>query len=409
MLRDAGPRPAARLDVLLDALAAGRRRARAPPSRRPGERSASRSATSVNVVDVGEVVLGGTFGQLFDHVHDAVQERLDALGDLRAVGAADGLARPGPARYPAMTGARARGPAATRARRTPAPGSLSAGGRAVGSSPVSSLWIGTYPVAGAGTPVGLGEGIWRVDLASTAPCGTRGRSSRRRRRRSSRCTRAAGPVRRRTSRRTARSARSTSSATGSCSAATVPSGGADPCHLLLDVDGRALLVANYSSGTLGVAPARRGRAGSPATPAGARARRERARTRSGRRARTRTSSRTRRAAARARRRPGHGRDPPLPRARPDGLVDGRHRRRRSRPAPARATSTFCADGRFAYVVGELDVTRARAGLGRRAGTGTLVQTLPATTEPRASRPRSAAVARRCSTAPAPRRRPGRPT
>ena len=36
--------------------------------------------------------------------------------------------------------------------------------------------------------------------------------------------------------------------------ATVPSGGADPCHLLLDADGRTLFVANYTSGTLGVLP-----------------------------------------------------------------------------------------------------------------------------------------------------------
>ena len=32
------------------------------------------------------------------------------------------------------------------------------------SAQQTPLWIGTYPVAGAGTPVGLGEGIWRVDL-----------------------------------------------------------------------------------------------------------------------------------------------------------------------------------------------------------------------------------------------------
>ena len=35
---------------------------------------------------------------------------------------------------------------------------------------------------------------------------------------------------------------------------TVPSGGADPCHLLLDTDGRTLFVANYTSGTLAVLP-----------------------------------------------------------------------------------------------------------------------------------------------------------
>ena len=41
--------------------------------------------------------------------------------------------------------------------------------------------------------------------------------------------------------------------------------------------------------------------------------------------------------------------------------------------------TFSADGRFAYVVGELDVT-VRV-LAWHAGVGTLVQTLPATTVP----------------------------
>ena len=57
--------------------------------------------------------------------------------------------------------------------------------------------------------------------------------------------------------------------------------------------------------------------------------------------------------------------------------------------------TFSADGRFAYVVGELDVT-VRV-LAWDAGVGTLVQTLPATTVPADGAP--AAVARR------PRRRP----
>ncbi|MBC7549538.1 MAG: beta-propeller fold lactonase family protein, partial [Cellulomonas sp.] len=27
-----------------------------------------------------------------------------------------------------------------------------------------AVWIGTYPAAGAGTPAGRGEGIWRVDI-----------------------------------------------------------------------------------------------------------------------------------------------------------------------------------------------------------------------------------------------------
>ncbi len=32
------------------------------------------------------------------------------------------------------------------------------------SNPVRPLWIGTFPVAGIGTPSGRGEGIWRTDL-----------------------------------------------------------------------------------------------------------------------------------------------------------------------------------------------------------------------------------------------------
>ena len=59
--------------------AAGRAAARPPPSRRPRRALGVALANVVNVVDVGEVVLGGTFGQLFDHVHDEVSARLDEL------------------------------------------------------------------------------------------------------------------------------------------------------------------------------------------------------------------------------------------------------------------------------------------------------------------------------------------
>lgn len=43
----------------------------------------------------------------------------------------------------------------------------------------------------------------------------------------------------------------------------VSSGGSGPCHLLLHPDGRALYVANYASGSVGVVPLRRGADGSP--------------------------------------------------------------------------------------------------------------------------------------------------
>lgn len=115
------------------------------------------------------------------------------------------------------------------------------------------LWIGTYPAAGAGTPVGQGEGIWRVGLdlstgtlsepvlAVTTP----------------------GPSFLAVDRATGILYAVGEDAHGTVSAfgieddglrllGTADSGGADPCHLLLDPDGRVLYVANYSSGTLAV-------------------------------------------------------------------------------------------------------------------------------------------------------------
>src|SRR4051794_18156266 len=77
MLRNAGLAPAAGLEVLLDALAAGDARACASVAQ-AGRALGDALAAAVNVVDVGEVVLGGTFGQLFEHVQAAVQEQLDA-------------------------------------------------------------------------------------------------------------------------------------------------------------------------------------------------------------------------------------------------------------------------------------------------------------------------------------------
>ena len=34
-------------------------------------------------------------------------------------------------------------------------------------SATTPLWIGTFPAAGIGTPAGLGEGVWCVDLDGT--------------------------------------------------------------------------------------------------------------------------------------------------------------------------------------------------------------------------------------------------
>lgn len=120
------------------------------------------------------------------------------------------------------------------------------------------LWIGTYPAAGAGTPAGQGEGIWRVALdpeagrlgepvqvaATPAPsflaADHRGG-----------LLLAVGED----TAGTVTAFRTETAVDGGRTLeplATVPSGGADPCHVLLDPSGRTAFVANYSSGTLAV-------------------------------------------------------------------------------------------------------------------------------------------------------------
>ena len=102
MLRAAGLPATARLDALLDALAAGEPRATAAVAQ--AARALGVALASVaNVVDVGEVVLGGTFGQLFTHVCDEVSARLEEL----VIFAPWSPLAVSPARagqYPAMTG-----------------------------------------------------------------------------------------------------------------------------------------------------------------------------------------------------------------------------------------------------------------------------------------------------------------
>ncbi|CAN5178922.1 lactonase family protein [soil metagenome] len=124
----------------------------------------------------------------------------------------------------------------------------------------TSLWIGTYPEAGAGSPAGLGGGVWRV--AVDAASGTLGVAE------LVAVTPSPSFVATHPSGRVLYAVGELTA--GTVTAFTVPddaatpgrldvldvvaSGGADPCHLLLAPDARTLYVANYSSGTLGVLP-----------------------------------------------------------------------------------------------------------------------------------------------------------
>jgi len=118
---------------------------------------------------------------------------------------------------------------------------------------VTRLWIGTYPSAGAGTPVGLGEGVWSVELDPA----TGGLSDAR----LEAVTPSPSFVAVHPGGRVLYAVNEQTDGTvtafdvidhGLVENAVVPSGGADPCHLV--VDGGLLLVANYSSGTLAAIP-----------------------------------------------------------------------------------------------------------------------------------------------------------
>ncbi|MDQ2623632.1 MAG: lactonase family protein [Actinomycetota bacterium] len=113
-----------------------------------------------------------------------------------------------------------------------------------------TVWIGTFPAAGAGTPGGLGEGIWRGTLADgeltdvsfmvEAPAPS---------------FLAAHPSGRwvyAVSEGAAGAVTAFEVTDGLVERESVSSGGADPCHLALSPDARSLYVANYSSGTLAV-------------------------------------------------------------------------------------------------------------------------------------------------------------
>jgi predicted NBD/HSP70 family sugar kinase len=102
MLRGAGLPETATVHDLASAVAAGDERARFAVS------SAARAlgvalAGVLNTVDVDEVVLGGTFGQLFAHVHHDVERALDAMV-ITAPWSTPRVSRSRAGQFPAMTG-----------------------------------------------------------------------------------------------------------------------------------------------------------------------------------------------------------------------------------------------------------------------------------------------------------------
>lgn len=118
---------------------------------------------------------------------------------------------------------------------------------------MTQLWIGTYPEAGAGTPVGLGEGIWRVTLDDatgalddasllvTLPSPSFVAADAGGRTLHAVLEVEDGEV----------VTLDVDEAGGLTERARRASGGAYPCHVTTDVDG-LVAVANYGSGHLGV-------------------------------------------------------------------------------------------------------------------------------------------------------------
>ena len=116
---------------------------------------------------------------------------------------------------------------------------------------MTQLWIGTYPSAGAGTPVGRGEGIWSVDLDDETGVLSGARQVA--------VTPAPSFVATDPDGRVLYAGNEHADGTittfevtgdGLVERGTRPSGGDDPCHLV--VDGDHLLLTNYTSGTLAV-------------------------------------------------------------------------------------------------------------------------------------------------------------
>ena len=121
---------------------------------------------------------------------------------------------------------------------------------------VTAWWVGTYPEAGAGTPTGVGEGIWRVDLdrATGRPSGAR------------LAARTPAPTFVATHPAGAVLYAAAEADPGTVTAfavtpdgglwplGTVGSGGAWTCHLLVGPDARTVYTASYGTGTVGVLP-----------------------------------------------------------------------------------------------------------------------------------------------------------
>jgi 6-phosphogluconolactonase (cycloisomerase 2 family) len=128
------------------------------------------------------------------------------------------------------------------------------------SSTHLDLWIGTYPPAGAGSPAGRGEGVWRARFDLAADSWWEARQVAELPAPSFLVAHPSGAVLYAVGETadgtvTALATDGVESAAGTLrTLGTVRSGGDDPCHLLLSSDARTLYVANYSSGTIGVLP-----------------------------------------------------------------------------------------------------------------------------------------------------------
>ncbi|WP_233571611.1 lactonase family protein [Cellulomonas triticagri] len=249
------------------------------------------------------------------------------------------------------------------------------------------LWIGTYPSAGAGTPAGRGEGVWRVSLdpetgrltdpvlAATTPAPSFLAVDRRADLLLAVGEDAAGTV---TAFRTA----GTPGSRTLDPLGTVPSGGADPCHVLLDPSGRTAFVANYSSGTLVVLD----RTDDPAAPLGDGPVQTFGHTGSGPVTERQEGPHAHHAALA----PGgthvlvcdlgtdeirrYRRDPQTGRLTEAGVAAT------LRPGSGPRHLVFSADGRIAYVTCELDVTVAVLAWDVERATGHVVQHVPALEE-----------------------------